>query len=229
MAAVRSSLAGGGLPSRAFYRVVRGLVVALCRMWLGLTVHGSERVPSSGAFIVAPTHRSAMDIPIAAAASTRRLRFMGKDSLWRRRPIGAVLSALGGFPVTRGSADLEALKRCVAVLTSGEPLVLFPEGTRQAGPTVHPLFDGAAFVAFKAGVPIVPAAIAGSEVAMAKGRRSIGRGRCALVIGEPIHLPAVSGRRASREDLAALTEVLRDRMQQLLDEANAIVGAQRPR
>jgi len=229
VAAVRSSLAGGGLPSRAFYRAIRGLVVALCRMWLGLTVHGSERVPSSGAFIVAPTHRSAMDIPIAAAATTRRLRFMGKDSLWRRRPIGAVLSALGGFPVTRGSADLEALKRCVAVLASGEPLVLFPEGTRQAGPTVHPLFDGAAFVAFKAGVPIVPAAIAGSEDAMAKGRRSIGRGRCALVIGEPIRLPAVSGSRASREELAALTAILRDRMQELLDEANAIVGAQRPR
>jgi len=229
VAAVRSSLAGGGLPSRAFYRAIRGLVVALCRMWLGLTVHGSERVPSSGAFIVAPTHRSAMDIPIAAAATTRRLRFMGKDSLWRRRPIGAVLSALGGFPVTRGSADLEALKRCVAVLTSGEPLVLFPEGTRQGGPTVHPLFDGAAFVAFKAGVPIVPAAIAGSEDAMAKGRRSIGRGRCALVIGEPIRLPAVSGSRASREELAALTAILRDRMQELLDEANAIVGAQRPR
>jgi len=229
VAAVRSSLAGGGLPSRAFYRAIRGLVVALCRMWLGLTVHGSERVPSSGAFIVAPTHRSAMDIPIAAAATTRRLRFMGKDSLWRRRPIGAVLSALGGFPVTRGSADLEALKRCVAVLASGEPLVLFPEGTRQGGPTVHPLFDGAAFVAFKAGVPIVPAAIAGSEDAMAKGRRSIGRGRCALVIGEPIRLPAVSGSRASREELAALTAILRDRMQELLDEANAIVGAQRPR
>lgn len=229
MATVRSSLAGGGMTSRAFYRVIRGLVVALCRMWLGLTVHGSERVPSSGAFIVAPTHRSAMDIPIAAAASTRRLRFMGKDSLWRRRPIGAVLSALGGFPVTRGSADLEALKRCVAVLTSGEPLVLFPEGTRQAGPTVHPLFDGAAFVAFKAGVPIVPAAIAGSEDAMAKGRRSIGRGRCALVIGEPIPLPAVAGSRASREDLAALTATLRERLQELLDEANAIVAAQRPR
>ena len=229
MAAVRSSLAGGGLGARLFYVVVRGVVVALCRVWLGLTVHGADRIPARGAYIVAPTHRSAMDIPIAAAASTRRLRFMGKDSLWRRRPIGAVLSALGGFPVTRGSADLEALKRCVAVLASGEPLVLFPEGTRQSGQTVHPLFDGAAFVAYKAQVPIVPAAIAGSEHAMAKGRRSIGRGRCALVIGEPIALPPIAGPRASREDLAALTELLRERLQELLDEANAIVGAQRAR
>ena len=217
------------MTARIFYRIVRGLVVALCRVWLGLTVHGSDRVPSRGAFIVAPTHRSAMDIPIATAASRRRLRFMGKDSLWRRRPIGMILSALGGFPVTRGSADLEALKRCVAVLSTGDPLVLFPEGTRQFGPTVHPLFDGAAFVAYKAGVPIVPAAIAGSEHAMAKGRRSIRRGRCALVIGDPIALPPISGSRASREEIAILTGILRDQMQSLLDEANAIVGAQRPR
>ncbi len=217
------------MTARIFYRIVRGLVVALCRVWLGLTVHGSDRVPSRGAFIVAPTHRSAMDIPIATAASRRRLRFMGKDSLWRRRPIGMILSALGGFPVTRGSADLEALKRCVAVLSTGDPLVLFPEGTRQFGPTVHPLFDGAAFVAYKAGVPIVPAAIAGSEHAMAKGRRSIRRGRCALVIGDPIALPPISGPRASREDIAILTGILRDRMQLLLDEANAIVGTQRLR
>lgn len=227
MAAVKSTLAGGGLAARGFYRVVRGAVVLLCRIWFGLTVHGAQHIPSSGAFILAPTHRSAMDIPIAAAASGRRFRFMGKDSLWARRPVGAVLSALGGFPVTRGSADLEALKRCVGVLASGEPLVLFPEGTRQRGPVVHELFDGAAFVAYKGEVPIVPAAIAGSESAMAKGRRSIGRGRCALVIGEPIHPPSTSGTRASRGELAALTAQLRERMQVLLDEANSIVAGQR--
>ncbi|MEY4251507.1 MAG: hypothetical protein RL691_388, partial [Actinomycetota bacterium] len=70
-----------------------------------------------------------------------------------------MLSALGAFPVTRGSADREALKRCIAVLEAGEPLVLFPEGTRQSGPIVQPLFDGAAYVAVKAGVPIIPVGI----------------------------------------------------------------------
>jgi len=210
VAAVRSSLAGGGLPSRAFYRAIRGLVVALCRMWLGLTVHGSERVPSSGAFIVAPTHRSAMDIPIAAAATTRRLRFMGKDSLWRRRPIGAVLSALGGFPVTRGSADLEALKRCVAVLTSGEPLVLFPEG---------PSFDGAAYLAARTGVPIVPVGIGGSEQILSSGRVLPRLKRVAVVIGPPIHPPTRDGGAVKRAGVQAMTAELQVSMQRLLDEA----------
>jgi len=224
---VRSTLAGGDFVSRGFYAGVRVIVMALLKFWLRLSVHGAERIPRRGAYVLAPTHRSAMDIPIAAAATRRRLRFMGKHSLWESRWSGALLSALGGFPVTRGSADLEALKRCVGVLGSGEPLVLFPEGTRQFGPEVHPLFDGAAFVAYKAGVSIVPAAIAGSESAMAKGRRSIARGRCALVIGEPIVPPAPSGSRPTREELAAVTENLRSRMQALLDEANEIVAGQR--
>ena len=96
---------------------------------------------------------------------------MGKDSLWKFAPIGWLLSALGAFPVTRGTADREALKRCIAVLEMGEPLVLFPEGTRQSGPMVMPLFDGAAYIAVKAGVPIIPLGIGGSEKVMPKGKK----------------------------------------------------------
>ena len=89
------------------------------------------------------------------------------------RRFGWLLSALGGFPVTRGTADREALRRCIAVLEAGEPLVLFPEGERKAGPIVQPLFDGAVYVALKAGVPIVPVGIGGSERVMPKGARFI--------------------------------------------------------
>ena len=96
---------------------------------------------------------------------------MGKDSLWKQRFPRWFLSALGGFPVTRGTADKEALVRCIAVLKGGEPLVLFPEGERKAGPLVQPLFDGAAFVAAKAAVPIVPVGIGGSERVMPKGSK----------------------------------------------------------
>ncbi|NBT25346.1 MAG: 1-acyl-sn-glycerol-3-phosphate acyltransferase, partial [Actinobacteria bacterium] len=112
---MKSKLARAGIGARFFYFLIRSLVVGFSYSWLRLKVVGRENLPQTGSYILAPTHRSAMDIPIAAAASRRRLRFMGKDSLWKIRPIGAALSALGGFPVTRGSADIEALKRCIAV------------------------------------------------------------------------------------------------------------------
>jgi 1-acyl-sn-glycerol-3-phosphate acyltransferase len=130
-------------------------------------------------------------------------------------------SALGAFPVARGTADLEALKRCVELLNSGEPLVLFPEGTRRSGPFVQDLFDGAAFVAVKAAVPIVPVAIAGTEEAMSRGKRSIGRGRCVMVIGSPIRETVFDSRRATRDELSLITSKLQDRLQVLFNDAHA--------
>jgi 1-acyl-sn-glycerol-3-phosphate acyltransferase len=149
---------------------------------------------------------------------------MGKDSIWKFALIGKAMSALGAFPVTRGSADLEALKRCIAVLNGGEPLVMFPEGTRHEGPEVMPLFDGAAYVAFKVGVPIVPAGIAGTEDVMRSGSKSIRFKRCAMVIGEPITVTIPESGRATREQVSELTVLLQSKLQLVLDEANRLIN-----
>ena len=125
-----------------------------------------------------------MDTPIASCMTRRRLRYMGKDRCGSRAlPPAAV--GLGGFPVDRGTADREALKRCIAVLEDGEPLVLFPEGERKSGPLVQPLFDGAAYVAAEAGVPIVPVGIGGSERVMPRGQGS-SPAQVHMIVGEPI-------------------------------------------
>ena len=144
MIGTETFLAGDGIGSRSFYQFVRFIVVSFCRIYMRMTVEGRENIPASGAFVLAPIHRSYIDTPIASGCTRRRMRFMGKDSLWKKQPFRWILSALGAFPVTRGSADREAILRCIAVLERGEPLVLFPEGERKEGPEVQPLFDGAA-------------------------------------------------------------------------------------
>ena len=149
---------------------------------------------------------------------------MGKDSLWKFGPVGSVLSALGGFPVSRGTADREALKRCIAVLESGEPLVLFPEGTRQSGPQVQPLFDGAAYVAVKAGVPIIPVGIGGSEGVMPKGSRMIHPRKCVLVVGAPITAQLDAEGRVPRSAVRDVTTALSVSLQELFDSARALAG-----
>ncbi len=225
MAGVTSHFAGGSGASRAFYSAIRGLVVFLCLVVTRVRVDGKENIPPAGAFVLAPIHRSNIDTPLAAAVTRRRMRFMGKDSLWKIRAIGWVLSALGGFPVSRGTADREALKRCVAVLEGGEPLVLFPEGTRQSGPTVHPLFDGAAYVAVKAGVPIIPVGIGGSERVMPKGSRMIYPRKCVMIVGEPITADVGADGRVPRSAVRDVTERLSASLQELFDEAQHRAGA----
>lgn len=203
---------------------MHALVVGIARGYTRASVVGKENIPSEGAFLLAPIHRSNIDTPLAAAVTRRRLRFMGKDSLWKIKPIGAILSALGAFPVTRGSADREALKRCIAVLEAGEPLVLFPEGTRQSGPTVMPLFDGAAYVAVKAGVPIIPVGIGGSEGVMPKGSRMIYPRKCVVIVGKPIVAERDAEGRVPRSAVKDVTQELSESLQNLFDDAQRLAG-----
>jgi len=224
MADVDSFMADDSTGSRMFYRAFRLLVVFLARSYTRTTIIGRENIPSTGAFLLAPIHRSNIDTPLAAAVTTRRLRFMGKDSIWKFRPVGWILSSLGAFPVSRGTADREALRRCIAVLEAGEPLVLFPEGTRQSGPHVHPLFDGATYVAAKAGVPIIPVGIGGSERVMPKGSKMIYPRKCVVVIGTPIPTVTNNAEKMPRSALKELSAQLSTELQRLFDDAQERAG-----
>ena len=224
MSAVESKLAGNDFGSRFFYQLIRFLVVSICRTYCRMTVSGQENIPQTGPFVLAPVHRSYIDTPIASGCTRRRMRFMGKDSMWKRQPLNWMLSALGAFPVTRGSADREAIMRAIQVLKSGEPLVLFPEGERKSGPVVQPLMDGAAYVACKAGVSIIPVGIGGSERVMGKGARFIYPRKLVVIIGKPISVPASVDGRMPRTAVKEVTTQLHEQLQMLFDEAQTKAG-----
>jgi 1-acyl-sn-glycerol-3-phosphate acyltransferase len=200
---------------------------AIARTYFRLRVRGTEHVPRHGAFVLAPVHRSNLDTPIAALVGRRQMRFMGKESLWKKPAGGWFLTALGGFPVKRGNADREALRACEEILRRGEPLVVFPEGTRQSGPVLCEMFDGPAYLACKTGVPIVPLGLAGTERAMGKGVKLPRPSATRMIIGAPLQPPegsGIEGHRVPRREVRALTERLAEELQRLMDEANAELG-----
>jgi 1-acyl-sn-glycerol-3-phosphate acyltransferase len=211
----------------ATYWLGRNACVLFCRVWFRLSVEGLENIPAAGPFVLSPVHRSNMDTPIAAVCTKRRMRYMGKDSLWKHPASAWLFSSLGGFPVARGSADREAITRSLDRLAAGEPLVLFPEGERKEGTTIAPLKDGAVYLASKAQVAIVPVGIGGSARAMGKGARFIRPSKVHVVIGEPIPpAPLTDSGRISRDQIKITTEVLRDDLQRLFDQARHKVGEQ---
>ena len=224
MTKISTKLVGNKLVDRIAYQIVRFIVTTFCRVWCRMTVEGRENVPADGIFILAPTHRSILDTPIASGVTRRRLRFMGADKYWKNNAFGRLLTALGGFPVSRGTADREALKRSIAVLQGGEPLVLFPEGERKVGPIVQPLFDGATYIAVKAGVPIIPVGIGGSERAMPKGAKFIRPRKLHVVVGKPIQASSNATSPKDQRDAARqLTVDLHAELQRLFDIAQARV------
>jgi len=224
MTKFRARLVGQSFVTKLAYVLVRDLLLVLCKLYFRVTVSGREHLPKSGPYIIAPVHRSNIDTPLSAFVTRRRVRFMGKDSLWKQKQVGAFLSLLGGFPVTRGAADLEALKRCVAVLDAGEPLVMFPEGTRQSGATLHPLFEGPAYVALKRGVPIVPVGIGGTERVMRKGSKMIWPHKCHVTVGAPIAVEHGGNGRVDRERMTQITAELANRLQTVFDDARRRAG-----
>ncbi len=210
---------------RFFYRLVRSVVVFIARTYFRVKVVGASNVPATGPFILSPIHRSNLDTPVIAAVTRRRMRYMGKESLWKTRFGGWFFTTAGGFPVQRGSADRDALRAGREVLDRGEPLVLFPEGTRQFGPTVQPLFQGAAYLACRTGAPIVPVGIGGSEAAMPKGAKMVYPKRLTIVVGPPIYPPDTGERgRVPRRAVTEMTDELARAIQVLFDEAQILAG-----
>jgi 1-acyl-sn-glycerol-3-phosphate acyltransferase len=206
-----------------FWRTVRTVVVAFCAVIFRVRVIGRDRVPTSGAYVIAPSHRSILDVPFSGLVTRRRIRFLAKQELFSSRIGSALFRRLGGIPVERGTTDRAALRACDAVLVDGDPLAIFPEGTRRHGPELGDLFHGVAYLALKRGVPILPVGIGGSEEILSRGQVRPRLHRVVVVIGEPIVADASASARR-RSDVVALTATLATRLQSCFDEARRRAG-----
>ena len=129
---------------------------------------GVERIPAEGGFVLAANHVSNFDpFPLGMPLwPKRQLFFMAKVELFKP-PLAQILTAGGAFPVRRGERDMEAFERAVEICRRGDVVAMFPEGTRQTK-GLRKRFQprprtGSARIAMTAGVPLVPAAIKGTD------------------------------------------------------------------
>jgi 1-acyl-sn-glycerol-3-phosphate acyltransferase len=169
-------------------------------------VHGLENIPEGG-FVLAPNHVSNLDpwplgIPLWPQ---RQLNWMAKSELYKP-VVGTLISWGGAFPVQRGTGDEGAIETAVERVKDGEVVVIFPEGTRQTKGLVKRYEarprTGAARVALRAGAPLVPAAIGGTD-------RLLRLGPLSVAYGPPVDLAGLEGdeREAARE---ATTRLMAD-------------------
>jgi 1-acyl-sn-glycerol-3-phosphate acyltransferase len=189
------------------YRLLLPWLPASIRRVYRMEIHGGEHVPAHGGIVVAANHLSALDPFVLGAAVPRQLHYMTKAELWRFRPLGWVLDGLGGFPVARGRGDRDAVLRAVRLLEEGEAVGIFPGGrVRWEGPW----FRGAAKMALRAGVPILPVRLFDTDEALS-GRR-VRFPQLRVVIGEPIPVaqatPTIASARELTDRLRAAVESL---------------------
>ena len=178
-----------------FYLFVGAVSWPVLRWLYRLRAEGRENLPASGGYVLAANHISNFDpwplgVPLWPG---RFLRFMAKSELYWW-PLKYVITAGGGFPVRRGERDIEAINTAVELARQGYVVAMFPHGTRQRKgiikkhqPKAH---TGAARIALQAGVPLVPAAISGTD-------RLARLGPLRVRYGKPIALDDLDGEELS--------------------------------
>ena len=176
---------------RWFYYVGRILVRILLLLFTRWQVTGRDNIPVQGPLLVIVNHLNLADPPILAVSLNRKAMFMAKEGLFRTKLSNYFIRGLGGFPVRRERMQREALIAAEQVLNNGYALCIFPEGMRSRTAQLRQAFPGAAMIAIRTGVPILPAAITGTETV--KGAVWLRRPRLTVTFGQPFQLPPPAG------------------------------------
>lgn len=181
----------------SFYGFARGAVKFICNLLFRIKIEGIENLPQSGAYVVCANHKSNLDPPMLGACMPVQLRFMAKEELFKNKLFGGLLRALGAFPIKRGKSDVGALRAAMKMLASGERVVVFPEGGRSLNDHLKKGKSGAALIAVKAGVNILPIGIDGKYRLFSK---------IVVRIGEIISLEKYFDEKVESETLQEITD-----------------------
>ncbi|MGH2972268.1 MAG: lysophospholipid acyltransferase family protein [Gaiellaceae bacterium] len=170
-----------------------------------LHARGRENIPAEGGFVLACNHVSSFDPWLLGMPlwPRRFLRFMAKSELYWF-PLTLVLNGVGAFPVRRGQQDAEAIATAVRLAQEGDVVAMFPEGTRRAKGLVKRFEarprSGAARIAIEAGVPLVPAAVKGTD-------RLLRLGPLRVVYGIPVDIAGLDPHEATERLMARIAEL----------------------
>lgn len=218
------SIVAAFVPPRGdwFLLFARGWARAILRV-AGISVRtlDGDRLDAGRSYVVVSNHESFCDILILLATVPLSLRFMAKRSIFRVPVLGWSIAAAGFIPVDRGerSRSSAAVDAALRRLRGGRSVVVFPEETRSPDGSLLPFKHGAALLALRSRLPLLPMGIAGTQRILRKGSSRISGGPVALAVGDPIE---VGERPAS--DRRELTRTLREEIEALRNLARAAVG-----
>ncbi len=158
-------------------------------IYFRLTLMGRDHVPDDGPVIFAANHRSFLDPFIIGALTRRPIYYVAKRELFEKRLTAWFIGSLGAFPVERGASDEEMLETARAILERGDPLLIFPEGTRTRPGSLGNPKRGVGRLALETGASVVPVAVIGTE-AIRRGWR-VRPHKVRIRCGRPLTFPRV--------------------------------------
>lgn len=206
-------------PDPRWYLLARIVGIPWALAYLRLRWVGSEHIPREGPALLVSNHLSNLDPFMLAAGCPRNLTFLAKKELFRNALVRFLITRWGAVPIEREQADVEAARIALRLLREGHILVIFPEATRSRTGRLGPFKVGAAHVALKLRVPIVPAAVTGTDRVLPRGARWPRPGAVFVRYGPAFELSAFYDAPRSMATLEAATALIRERVAALLPPA----------
>ena len=198
---------------KAFVRkVTKGFLKTLYRIAFRMEITGEEnktKAGENGGFIICANHVNFLDAVAVVVFSKEKIRFIGKYDIARIGIIRWLEHLFDVIPIKRNTQDLEAMKRCLKALKNGEILGIFPEGTRKGMAKNQKVKNGAAFMAIRSGVPVVPVGISGSFKPF---------GKVKIKYGEPLDMTKYKIKGKEKEAQEEATKEIMDNIVMLTNE-----------
>jgi 1-acyl-sn-glycerol-3-phosphate acyltransferase len=195
------------------YKIAKIILSSFFRFYIRLDVIGHRNIPGSGGVILAPNHISYLDPILMALAVKRRVYSMAKEELFKNTFSRFVMTNLNAFPVRRGGLDRSTLNRSLKILNHGNVLNVFPEGTISLSGNTLEGKQGAAWLALKANVPVVPVKIIGSNELLPNGKTFPKMGRARVIFGKPIIIDSKDHKHKEKRKI--LTSMIMEEIERL--------------
>lgn len=202
------------LISLALYHAFKWSVVSpMLHAYFGGKIYGVENVPQTGGLVIVSNHASYFDPPIVSNCVCRPVAYMAKEELFKIPVLAQAIKLYGAYPVSRGTADRGAIRYALEYLENDWAVGVFLEGTRTSDGRIHDPKRGAALLAAKAKVPLLPVSLWGSEKIVQPGTPIPRKVPLTIRIGKLIATPSST----SKEELEAVTHQCADAINMLHD------------
>jgi 1-acyl-sn-glycerol-3-phosphate acyltransferase len=205
-----------GWTGRAAYRLAQVLLWALGPVGGGVRHFNVPRAAEvAGGVLLVSNHQSFYDPMLIGTALPRPVCYLARQSLFDVPGFGALIRLVGARPVRRGAVDAEAVRTVIRLLRGGEALLMFPEGTRTHDGELGRLSPGAAALAVRCGVPVLPVWVEGAFRSWPRTRRLPRRAPMAVAFGRPIAPAGLTAEQLThrmRQQMLELRDSLRERL-----------------
>ncbi len=188
------------LTNRLARRVLRPIFRLVFHILSDVKIVGRGNVPKHGPYLITINHVSLFEPPFILSFWPTPPEGAGAIEIWSRPGQAILVRLYHGIPVHRGDFDRQLLDTMIAVLKSGRPLLLAPEGGRTHDLGMRRALPGVAYIVDKTGVPVVPVGIIGTTDDFMDRALHLKRPGLEMRIGKPLTLPQVEGKGATRRE-----------------------------